>query len=284
MFYGKETLRLFFPKWWFFYFVKFTFSLQKFTFLSATTVADRAGVSQAISIPVSGLCVSVQGLCSLVLLDPTTLEWLVISYCFPGDKHACFWPVRPGAGLLDAVTSVLLETSAVARLTAAWCLRCVSVAVPAQAATLMDRCLERLTALKSCPEAVAGYSAAIAALLGAVQHCPLGIPHAKGKVCVRLMLHSFATMKYLFVCLFVCLFIRKLGLCFFVISIRFHSLDKNVKMYKDTCENFLQPNVCIQVFHIGLNWFRFQIFSDCRGLPKLSNSLKSYIPHHHVKK
>uniref|UniRef100_A0A3B3SRH9 HEAT repeat containing 5A n=1 Tax=Paramormyrops kingsleyae TaxID=1676925 RepID=A0A3B3SRH9_9TELE len=92
----------------------------------------------------------------------------------------------PSAGLLDAVTSVLLDPSAVVRLTAAWCLRCVSVAVPAQAAMLMDRCLERLTALKSCPEAVAGYSAAIAALLGAVQHCPLGIPHAKGKVVLGL--------------------------------------------------------------------------------------------------
>lgn len=86
------------------------------------------------------------------------------------------------AGLLDTVISVLLHPSAAARLAAAWCLRCVAVAMPAQAAVLLDRCAERLTALKSCPEAVAGYSAAVAALLGAVQHCPLGIPHSKGKV------------------------------------------------------------------------------------------------------
>ncbi|XP_076835147.1 HEAT repeat-containing protein 5A isoform X2 [Brachyhypopomus gauderio] len=89
-------------------------------------------------------------------------------------------------GILDTVISVLLHPSASARLAAAWCLRCVAVAVPAQAAVSLDRCSERLAALKSCPEAVAGYSAAIAALLGAVQHCPLGIPHDKSKVVVGL--------------------------------------------------------------------------------------------------
>ncbi|KAL2098993.1 hypothetical protein ACEWY4_005473 [Coilia grayii] len=89
-------------------------------------------------------------------------------------------------GLLDSVISVLLHPSASARLAAAWCLRCVAVAMPAQAAVLLDRCVERLTALKSCPEAVAGYSAAVAALLGAVQHCPLGIPHSKGKMVLEL--------------------------------------------------------------------------------------------------
>lgn len=47
---------------------------------------------------------------------------------------------------------------------------------------LLDRCIERLSALKSSPEAVTGYSFAVAALLGAVKHCPLGIPHGKGKV------------------------------------------------------------------------------------------------------
>uniref|UniRef100_A0A6Q2Y0Y9 HEAT repeat-containing protein 5A n=1 Tax=Esox lucius TaxID=8010 RepID=A0A6Q2Y0Y9_ESOLU len=86
--------------------------------------------------------------------------------------------------LLDTVISVLLHPSVSARLAAAWCLRCVAVALPSQGAVLLDRCAERLHALKSCPEAVAGYSAAIAALLGAVQHCPLGIPHTKGKVVI----------------------------------------------------------------------------------------------------
>ncbi|KAF4102286.1 hypothetical protein G5714_017086 [Onychostoma macrolepis] len=89
-------------------------------------------------------------------------------------------------GMLDTVISVLLHPSASARLAAAWCLRCVAVGMPVQVAVLLDRCAERLNALKSCPEAVAGYSAAIAALLGAVQLCPLGISHSKGKVVMTL--------------------------------------------------------------------------------------------------
>ncbi|KAL1257930.1 hypothetical protein QQF64_011174, partial [Cirrhinus molitorella] len=89
-------------------------------------------------------------------------------------------------GMLDTVISILLHPSTSARLAAAWCLRCVAVGIPAQVAVLLDRCAERLNALKSCPEAVAGYSAAIAALLGAVQLCPLGISHSKGKVVMTL--------------------------------------------------------------------------------------------------
>ena len=47
---------------------------------------------------------------------------------------------------------------------------------------LIDRCISRMTHLKSSPEAISGYSYALAALLGGVQGVPLGIPHAKGKV------------------------------------------------------------------------------------------------------
>ncbi|NWW65189.1 HTR5A protein, partial [Ifrita kowaldi] len=85
-------------------------------------------------------------------------------------------------GVLEAVISVILHPSISVRLTAAWCLRCIAVALPSYVSLLLDRCIERLSALKSCPEAVTGYSFAIAALLGAVKHCPLGIPHGKGKV------------------------------------------------------------------------------------------------------
>ncbi|XP_044231866.1 HEAT repeat-containing protein 5A isoform X2 [Thunnus albacares] len=84
--------------------------------------------------------------------------------------------------LLDTVISVLLHPVASARLAAAWCLRCIAMAMPSQCSPLLDRCAERLVALKSSPEAVAGYGAAVAALVAAVQHCPLGIPHTKGKV------------------------------------------------------------------------------------------------------
>uniref|UniRef100_A0A8C4LGN7 HEAT repeat-containing protein 5B n=1 Tax=Equus asinus asinus TaxID=83772 RepID=A0A8C4LGN7_EQUAS len=87
-------------------------------------------------------------------------------------------------GLLETVTSVLLHPTMAARLAAAWCLRCVAVALPFQLTPFLDRCAERLNNLKTSPEAVSGYSFAMAALLGGVHQCPLGIPHAKGKVCI----------------------------------------------------------------------------------------------------
>ena len=40
----------------------------------------------------------------------------------------------------------------------------------------------RMQHLKSSPEAISGYSFALAALLGGVRETTLGIPHAKGKV------------------------------------------------------------------------------------------------------
>uniref|UniRef100_A0A8B9PYS1 HEAT repeat containing 5A n=1 Tax=Apteryx owenii TaxID=8824 RepID=A0A8B9PYS1_APTOW len=86
------------------------------------------------------------------------------------------------AGILEAVISVILHPSISVRLTAAWCLRCIAVALPSYVSLLLDHCIERLSVLKSSPEAVTGYSFAVAALLGAVKHCPLGIPHGKGKV------------------------------------------------------------------------------------------------------
>ncbi|KAJ6667356.1 hypothetical protein lerEdw1_017334 [Lerista edwardsae] len=85
-------------------------------------------------------------------------------------------------GLLDLVISIVLHPSSSVQLAAAWCLRCIVVALPCFMSPLLDRCVERLTALKSSPEAVTGFSFAIAALLGAAKQCPLGLPHCKGKV------------------------------------------------------------------------------------------------------
>uniref|UniRef100_A0A452TXU8 HEAT repeat-containing protein 5A n=1 Tax=Ursus maritimus TaxID=29073 RepID=A0A452TXU8_URSMA len=90
------------------------------------------------------------------------------------------------AGILDSVISVILHPSISVRLAAAWCLHCIAVALPSYLTPLLDRCLERLTVLKSSPEAVTGFSFAVAALLGAVKHCPLGIPHGKGKIIMTL--------------------------------------------------------------------------------------------------
>lgn len=89
-------------------------------------------------------------------------------------------------GLLDSVISVVLHPSISVRLAAAWCLHCIAVALPSYLTPLLDRCLERLSVLTSSPEAVTGFSFAVAALLGAVTHCPLGIPHGKGKIIMAL--------------------------------------------------------------------------------------------------
>ncbi|XP_054989040.1 HEAT repeat-containing protein 5A isoform X2 [Sorex araneus] len=89
-------------------------------------------------------------------------------------------------GILDGVMSFIVHPSISVRLAAAWCLHCIAVALPSYLTPLLDRCLERLTVLKSSPEAVTGFSFAVAALLGAVKHCPLGIPHGKGKVIMTL--------------------------------------------------------------------------------------------------
>ncbi|XP_041043699.1 HEAT repeat-containing protein 5B [Carcharodon carcharias] len=93
---------------------------------------------------------------------------------------------EPSIGLLETVTSVLLHPSMAARLGAAWCMRCIAVALPYQLTPLMDSCAERINSLKTSPEAVTGYSFAMAALLGSVHQCPLGIPHAKGKMVVSI--------------------------------------------------------------------------------------------------
>ncbi|KAM7376460.1 hypothetical protein PAMP_006191 [Pampus punctatissimus] len=104
--------------------------------------------------------------------------------------------------LLDTVISVLLHPVASARLAAAWCLRCIAMAIPSQCSPLLDRCAERLVALKSSPEAVAGYGAAVAALVAAVQHCPLGIPHTKGKVGPAVVEHHLSRLLLLWRCVF----------------------------------------------------------------------------------
>lgn len=85
-------------------------------------------------------------------------------------------------GLLDSVLAALLHPKPAASLAAAWCLRCLVVALPSHCCQLLDHCTQQLQAHKLSPVAVAGYGAAVAALVAAVQRCPLGIPHSKGMV------------------------------------------------------------------------------------------------------
>lgn len=113
-------------------------------------------------------------------VGPYTLGVRIIDTLSGLVPHVLYMFFSPG--LLETVTSVLLHPSMAARLAAAWCLRCVAVALPYQLTPLLNRCAERINNLKSSPEAVSGYSFAMAALLGGVHQCPLGIPHSKGKV------------------------------------------------------------------------------------------------------
>ncbi|KAJ8926889.1 hypothetical protein NQ314_020740, partial [Rhamnusium bicolor] len=84
--------------------------------------------------------------------------------------------------LIDVTVSVLIHPCQAARLAAAWCLRCICVAVPSQISPLIDRCVNGIEQYRTSPEAISGYSAALAAVLGGVKLSPLGVPHMKGKI------------------------------------------------------------------------------------------------------
>ncbi|KAK9890049.1 hypothetical protein WA026_008857 [Henosepilachna vigintioctopunctata] len=84
--------------------------------------------------------------------------------------------------LIDATISVLIHPCQAARLAAAWCLRCICIAVPSQITPLIDRCVTGIEEYRTSPEAISGYSSALAAVLGGVNLSPLGVPHNKGKI------------------------------------------------------------------------------------------------------
>uniref|UniRef100_A0A6B2ELW8 HEAT repeat-containing protein 5A n=1 Tax=Phlebotomus kandelakii TaxID=1109342 RepID=A0A6B2ELW8_9DIPT len=113
------------------------------------------------------LVCALQELGSLVLILGTTAQNLLI------DQHLNF---------VDATCAVLIHPCLAARLAAAWCLRCICVAVPSQITPLIDRFIDAMENMRSSPEAISGYSSALAAVLGSVRFSPLGIPHTKGKV------------------------------------------------------------------------------------------------------
>jgi hypothetical protein len=53
---------------------------------------------------------------------------------------------------------------------------------------LTFRCVEGIENMRTAPEAIAGYSGALAAVLGGVRLSPLGVPHTKGKVLLKQIL------------------------------------------------------------------------------------------------
>ncbi|GBP42418.1 HEAT repeat-containing protein 5B [Eumeta japonica] len=84
--------------------------------------------------------------------------------------------------MIEAICTVLVHPCVAARLAAAWCIRCVCVALPSQITPLIDKCVDALDNTRTTPEAISGYSAALAAVLGAVRLSALGVPHGRGKI------------------------------------------------------------------------------------------------------
>ncbi|KAI1707379.1 HEAT repeat-containing protein 5A [Ditylenchus destructor] len=84
-------------------------------------------------------------------------------------------------GIMEPVFGCLLHPISVTRVAAAWCLRCITLAVPSLSTPLIDRCLNRLEHLKKSPEAVSGFSLALASLLAASRESELGIPFCKSR-------------------------------------------------------------------------------------------------------
>ena len=85
-------------------------------------------------------------------------------------------------GILMATLDLVLKyPSMAARLAAAWCMHCVAKALPSQLYNLVSMCLTHLEQFKSSPEAISGYSQALAGLLGTVKTSELGLPSSKAK-------------------------------------------------------------------------------------------------------
>jgi hypothetical protein len=82
-------------------------------------------------------------------------------------------------GLIDTLFLVILNPSHSVRLSAAWCLRSITTALPSLMTPLIDRCLEKMNFLSKQSnsyntDAMSGFALALQALLGAVYRCPLG--------------------------------------------------------------------------------------------------------------
>ncbi|XP_063696087.1 HEAT repeat-containing protein 5B isoform X3 [Culicoides brevitarsis] len=113
------------------------------------------------------LVCALQELGSLILILGTTAQNLLSDHTL---------------NLIDAVCAVLVHPCSAARLAAAWCLRSICVAVPSQITPLIDRFIDAIEKMRTSPDAISGYSCALAAVLGSVRLSPLGIPHTKGKI------------------------------------------------------------------------------------------------------
>lgn len=98
---------------------------------------------------------------------------------------------------IEIVLSALFHSAPAVRLSAAWCLRTITVAIPSYLSPMIDRCLAELKT-SSALETVSGFAYSLSALIGGVRMCPLGIPHKKGKVSSKIKLHDSGTKQLIF--------------------------------------------------------------------------------------
>ena len=91
----------------------------------------------------------------------------------------------------NAVLSVLIHPAPAAWLSAAWCIRCCALAIPRVLTLFMDICMKKMNSLKASPDALTGYGHTLAAMIGGLHQCPLGIPYKKAKVIESLSLVRF---------------------------------------------------------------------------------------------
>ena len=81
--------------------------------------------------------------------------------------------------MVDKILAALLYPNNGVKCVAAWCLRTLACSLPALMSPLLETCLDRLSLIRNPSDALVGYGYACAALLGAVNACPLGIPHVR---------------------------------------------------------------------------------------------------------
>ncbi len=84
--------------------------------------------------------------------------------------------------LFAALNGILVMPHLAPRLAAAWCLHCVSLALPSQLSHLVTHCLAQLRDHRRQTQVgVSGFSYAASALLGTVRGSKLGLPSSKSK-------------------------------------------------------------------------------------------------------
>lgn len=84
--------------------------------------------------------------------------------------------------LTDKLFKALLYPNLGVKCVAAWCLRMLTCSLPSLMTNLLENCMDKLSLIRNPSDALTGYGYACAALLGAVNECPLGVPSLKPKL------------------------------------------------------------------------------------------------------